>query len=177
MHSPDHDMPEDIPDDPITPPPGPHSPDHDTPGDIPNNDPFTPPPGPQPPSQFPPAIAAPPVPDSFLTLTPVQPDTPVVPTLVVPPNIGCWLVLLVFRRVCLLHPSLYVCARRLPLQAGQDANEGLTAVKLWMNTTSPEKRQHHSPVSTRPSTKARPTMPVPQMPDSPSPPPEPSGGR
>ena len=56
------------------------------PGDIPD-DPFTPPPGPHPPSQFPPAIAAPPVPDSFLPLTPVQPDTPVASTLVVPPNI------------------------------------------------------------------------------------------
>ena len=60
--------------------------DHDTPGDIPD-DPFTPPPGPQPPSQFPPAIAAPPVPDSFLPLTAVQPDTPVAPTLVVPPHV------------------------------------------------------------------------------------------
>ena len=29
-----------------------------------------------------------------------------------------------------LHPSLYVCARCLPLQAGQDASEGLIAVKL-----------------------------------------------
>ena len=30
-----------------------------------------------------------------------------------------------------LHPSLYVCFRCLPLQAGHDANEGLIAVKLW----------------------------------------------
>ena len=62
------------------------TPDNDTPGDIPD-EPFTPRPGPQPPSQFPPAIAAPSVPDSLAPLTPVQPDTPVVPTLVVPPNI------------------------------------------------------------------------------------------
>ena len=30
-----------------------------------------------------------------------------------------------------VHPSLYVCGRRLPLHAGHDANEGLMAVKLW----------------------------------------------
>ena len=30
-----------------------------------------------------------------------------------------------------LHPSLYVCLRCLPLQAGQVAYEGLIAVKLW----------------------------------------------
>ena len=29
-----------------------------------------------------------------------------------------------------LHQSLYVCVRCLPLQAGQDASEGLIAVKL-----------------------------------------------
>ena len=30
-----------------------------------------------------------------------------------------------------LHPSLYVCLRCFPLQAGQVADEGLIAVKLW----------------------------------------------
>ena len=30
-----------------------------------------------------------------------------------------------------LHPSLYVCLRCFPLQAGQAAYEGLIAVKLW----------------------------------------------
>ena len=79
------------------------------------------PPGPQP-APFPPAVAAP-VLDSFAPLTPLQPDTPVVPTLVVPPRV----------------PDDHM--------------------------TSPEKQQHE-----RPSAKARPSMPVPQMPVSPTPP-------
>ena len=33
-------------------------------------------------------------------------------------------------RDAFVHPSLYVCIRCLPLQAGHDANEGLIAVKL-----------------------------------------------
>ena len=123
------DMPGDIPGDPFT--PG----DFFTPGDntdpppanTPPDNPFPPFPGPQSPSQFPPAATVPPIPNSFLPLTPVQPDTPVVPTLVVPPHIPD-------------EPMI-----------------------------SPEKRPLSSPVSDRPSTKARPTRPV-QMPASSSPP-------
>ena len=94
---------------------------------VPPDNAFPPFPGPQPPSQSPPATAAPPIPASFLPLTPIQPDTPVVPTLVVPPTIP---------------------------------DEQMTSV---------EKRPLGSPVSDRPSTKARPTRPV-QMPASSSPP-------
>ena len=112
--------PGDNPDPPFTPPPGQSPPDNQPP-------PFPPFPGPRPPSQFPPAAAVPSIPDSFLPLTPVQPDTPVVPTLVVPPHI----------------PEEQMI--------------------------SPEKRPLSSPVSDRPSTKARPTRPV-QMPASSSPP-------
>ena len=117
------------PDNPFPPFPGqppPSQPDTNMPGELPD----TPPSGPQPPSQFPPfppAATVPPIPNSFLPLTPVQPDTPVVPTLVVPPS--------------------------LPDE----------------QMISGEKRPTPSPVSDRPSTKARPTRPV-QMPVSPSPP-------
>ena len=77
------------PEHPFPPFPGhspPSQPDTHLPGELPD----TPPSGPQPPSQFPPSTPAatvPPIPPSFLPLTPVQPDTPVVPTLVVPPSI------------------------------------------------------------------------------------------
>ena len=87
------DMPGDIPGEPFTPDdfitPGdnPDPPFTPPPGQSPPDNPFPPFPGPQPPSQFPPAAALPPIPDSFLPLTPVQPDTPVVPTLVVPLHI------------------------------------------------------------------------------------------
>ena len=105
------------------------TPDPDNqPPDNPYNPPF---PGPQPPSQFPPAVSSPPIPDSDYRLTPVQPDTPVIPTLVVPPHV----------------PEEQMI--------------------------SPEKRPLSSPVSDRPSTKARPTRPVRQLPASSTPPPVP----
>ena len=118
--------PQDNPFPPFPGQPPPSQPDTNMPGELPD----TPPSGPQPPSQFPPSTPAatvPPIPNSFLPLTPVQPDTPVVPTLVVPPSIPD-------------EPMIFG-----------------------------EKRPTPSPVSDRPSTKARPTRPV-QMPVSPSPP-------